>query len=73
VLIDVLKRWVPLTHEAFLEHRFGAAQLSATALTVVRRMIAGERIDQASSGLTKREWGELTAVLGLDESGAPAK
>ncbi|ALN73896.1 FAD-dependent thymidylate synthase [Aureimonas sp. AU20] len=73
VLIDVLKRWVPLTHEAFLEHRFGAAQLSATALTAVRRMIAGEPIDQASSGLTKREWGELTAVLGLDESGASAK
>lgn len=71
VLIDVLKRWVPLTHEAFLEHRFGAAQLSATALSAVRRMIAGERVDQASSGLTKREWGELTAVLGLDETGAP--
>ena len=31
----------------------------------VRRMIAGEKIDQASSGLNPREWRELAAVLGL--------
>ncbi|WP_062230732.1 FAD-dependent thymidylate synthase [Aureimonas sp. N4] len=68
VMIDLLKRWVPITHEAFMEHRFGAAQLSATAIQAVRRMIAGETLDQVSSGLTKREWGELCAVLGLPET-----
>ncbi|WP_019996401.1 FAD-dependent thymidylate synthase [Aureimonas ureilytica] len=70
VMIDILKRWVPITHEAFLEHRFGAAHLSATALAAVRRMIAGETLDQVSSGLTKREWGELCAVLDLEEGAA---
>ncbi len=73
VLIDVLKRWVPVTHEAFLEHRFGAAHLSATALAAIKRMLAGERLDQASSGLTKREWGELCAVLGLEDGAPPAR
>lgn len=73
VMIDILKRWVPITHEAFLEHRFGAAHLSATALAAVRRMIAGETLDQVSSGLTKREWGELCAVLGLEEGAAPQR
>ena len=67
VMIDLLKRWVPITHEAFMEHRFGAAQLSATAIQAVRRMIVGETLDQESSGLTKREWGELCAVLGRPE------
>ena len=63
VLIDVLKRWTPHAYDAFLEHRMGAVQLSATALAVVRRMIAGEAVTQETSGLSKREWGELTASL----------
>lgn len=66
VMVDILKAWVPLVHEAFMEHRMGGAQLSATALKAVRRMIAGETVDQASSGLSKREWAELAAALGID-------
>lgn len=66
VMIDILKRWVPVTHEAFLEHRMGAAQLSATAVKAIRRMIDGEAVTAETSGLTKREWGELCAVLGRD-------
>jgi thymidylate synthase (FAD) len=64
VLVDIMKRWVPLTHEAFLEHRLGAVTLSRTALTVVRRMVAGETVDQATSGLTVREWREVATTLG---------
>lgn len=66
VMIDILSRWVPLVHEAFMEHRMGAVQLSATAVKVVRRMIAGERVEQANSGLTRREWAELVDALGLE-------
>ena len=65
-MIDILKRWVPVTHEAFLEHRMGAAQLSATAVKAIRRMIDGEAVTAETSGLTKREWVELCAVLERD-------
>lgn len=65
VMVDLLARWVPLVHEAFMEHRMGSVQLSATALRAVRRMIGGEKVDQASSGLSKREWAELADALGL--------
>lgn len=71
-MLGILARWVPLTHEAFLEHRMGAATLSATSLAVVRRMIAGESVTQEDSGLTKREWGELAAVLRIDGNGSTA-
>ena len=64
-LLDVMARWVPLSHEAFLEHRLGAVTLSRTALGVVKRLAAGEAIDAATSGLSPREWRELAAVLGL--------
>jgi len=62
-MIDVLKRWVPLTYEAFVQHRLGAATLSKNALDVVKRRLAGEAVTQESSGMGKREWLELQALL----------
>ncbi len=63
VMLDTLARWVPMTCAAFLEHRMNATTISATGLAVVRRLLAGEAVDQASSGLSPREWRELMALL----------
>ncbi len=63
-MIETLERWVPLVAEAFRQYRIGGALLSANALTVVKKMLAGEAIDQAASGMSKREWSELMQVLG---------
>jgi len=30
----------------------------------LRRMLAGEAVEQAASGLSKREWAEMLAALG---------
>jgi thymidylate synthase (FAD) len=64
VMLETLKRWVPMAHAAFLEYRMHAATISATGLAVIRRMIEGEQVDQRSSGLSAREWRELMAHLG---------
>ncbi len=64
VLLDVLRRWVPLTAEAFEAYRLGGAELSQDALAVVRRLIEGETVDQADSGLGPGEWRELMRTLG---------
>ena len=45
----------------------GAVTLSASAMQAVRRMLGGEKLDQASSGLGKREWAELMVALGREE------
>jgi thymidylate synthase (FAD) len=66
-MLEVMRRWVPLCHEAFLQHRLNALTLSAAAVDTVRRLIAGERLNQETSGLGKREWRELAAALGLPE------
>jgi thymidylate synthase (FAD) len=63
-MLDTVKRWVPLAHDAFLEYRMNAATISATGLAVIRRMLAGEAVDQPSSGLSAREWRELMQTLG---------
>ena len=64
VMLDTVKRWVPATHEAFLDYRLGGAALSASGLAVVRQMIDGKSVDQEASGLSKREWRELMVALG---------
>ncbi len=66
VMLDILKRWVPVTCEAFVEHRLHAATLSKSALAAVRRMLAGETVTAETSGLGKREWAELEALLGRE-------
>ncbi len=62
-MLDVVRRWVPAVFDAFAEYRLGGAQLSRTGLAVVRRLLAGEAVTQESSGLSKREWGELMDQL----------
>jgi thymidylate synthase (FAD) len=66
-MLDTVKRWVPLTHAAFLEYRLNAVTISASGLAVLRRMLEGESVDQPSSGLSPREWRELMAVLGQEK------
>jgi len=62
-MLDVVKRWVPITYDAFMQHRLNAVTLSAGAFAVVKRMLAGEKVTESSSGLGKREWQELMAAL----------
>jgi thymidylate synthase (FAD) len=63
-MLGTLARWVPMTHAAFLEYRLNAALVSASALGVIRRLLAGETVAPEASGLSQREWRELMAVLG---------
>jgi thymidylate synthase (FAD) len=62
-MLDILRKWVPLTAEAFEQHRLHATTLSKNALDAVRRMLKGETVTLETSGLGKREWSELQAVL----------
>jgi thymidylate synthase (FAD) len=66
VLLDIVRRWAPLTCAAFENYRLHGAELSAQALAVLRRMLAGETVAQADSGLSVREWRELQAQLDRD-------
>jgi thymidylate synthase (FAD) len=64
ILLDTLRRWVPIATAAFEEYGLGGVRLSKTGLQIVRRMLAGESVTQETSGLGKREWSELMRALG---------
>src|SRR5258708_20822222 len=55
VMIDTLKRWCPICHDAFMEYRMGGAHLSKTGLPAVKRMIAGEKVGQRSGAPNPRQ------------------
>lgn len=62
-MIETVKRWVPAACNAFEQYRMGAVTISKAGLAVVQRMLAGEKVDQASSGMSAREWRELMDSL----------
>jgi thymidylate synthase (FAD) len=65
VLAGIIEKWVPVTAAAFRDHRIDGAALSGKGLAVVKRLLAGERVDASNSGMSAREWRELTTLLQL--------
>ena len=66
-MLETVKKWVPITHAAFLDYRVGAVHVSAKGKKVIQQMAKGEKIDIESSGLSKREWNELMVSFDFKE------
>jgi len=62
-MLDTVKRWVPITYQAFMDYRVGAAEISSKGLKIIKSMISGKKVGQEDSGLSKREWNELMEKL----------
>jgi len=62
-MLDTVKKWVPITYQAFMDYRVGAAEISSKGLKVIKSMISGKIVGQEESGLSKREWNELMEKL----------
>jgi len=67
VMLDTLKKWVPITYDAFIDYRVGGFEVSSKGKKVIQSMIKGEEIDIDKSELSKREWNELMEILDLNE------
>jgi thymidylate synthase (FAD) len=59
-----VKDWVPLAYAAFEDYRMGGVTLSAKAIAVLKRRLAGEAVTQEASGMSKGEWREFVEVWG---------
>lgn len=66
VMLDILKKWVPIAYEAFMAYRKNSVHLSDKGLAVIKEMIAGRKPTAQSSGMGAREWRELMEILGQD-------
>ena len=67
IILDILKKWVPFTYEAFMNYRKGAISVSKTNAELIRRMLKGEKISMEESGLSKGEWAEFVNDFQISE------
>jgi thymidylate synthase (FAD) len=62
LICDIVRDWVPLAYAAFEDYRLGGETLSAKAVAVLKRRLAGEAVSFETSGMSKGEWREFTQV-----------
>ena len=65
IILDIVKKWVPITYEAFEDYRVGGTQLSAKEILILKKIIKGETVDPDAEGISKREWAELQKKFDL--------
>jgi thymidylate synthase (FAD) len=64
-ILEIMKKWVPHSFEAFMDYRMNSVSLSSQMKAAIKRMLLGEKVSQENSGLTKREWEEMVGKMGL--------
>jgi thymidylate synthase (FAD) len=66
-MLDTVKKWVPISYDAFMDYRVGGTEVSAKGKVIIQKFIKGENVDIDSSGLSKREWNELMVAFNLKD------
>ena len=66
-MLETLKKWVPITYEAFMDYRVGGTEVSEKGKLVIQKLIKGEEVNLKNSGLSKREWNELMIAFDLKD------
>ena len=67
IMLETVKKWVPITYEAFMDYRVGGTEVSSKGKTVIKKMIKGEKVSLDKSELSKREWNELMAAFDIKD------
>jgi thymidylate synthase (FAD) len=62
-MMDILKKWVPLTYEAFIENRLKSLMLSSKGVEFLKNKLHGKSNNKI--GISRRELEELKKVFGV--------
>lgn len=65
-MLDIVKKWVPYTYEAFCRYKMNAVHVSQEAVQIIHRLLKGEKVTHETSGLSQREWHEFVDAMGLE-------
>ena len=63
-MLETVKAWVPLAHEAFVDCRLEGAELTAKQLAVVRRMLKGETVTHGNKRAVAPDVGRTASRAG---------
>ena len=62
-ILRIISDWVPAAVAAFRDYRLDSVQISGKGLACLKRLLAGENVDLASSKMTPGEWKEFQSLL----------
>ena len=63
-ILGIVRRWVPLVHDAFQDYVLAAASLSGPAVALLRAALASDaELDPGAFGVSGRELRELVDAL----------
>jgi thymidylate synthase (FAD) len=63
-ICDMVSRWVPAAYSAFEDYRMGGEQMSTMEMDAIRKLLAGENVEEGDTRMSKREWGDLMKKIG---------
>ena len=66
-MLDTVKKWVPITYEAFIDYRVGGTEVSSKGKVIIQKLMKGEKVSFDNSSLSKREWNELMEAFDLKD------
>jgi len=66
-MLHTVKKWVPITYDAFMDYRVGGTEVSAKGKIIIQKFIKGADVNVENSGLSKREWNELMMAFDLKD------
>ena len=67
IMLDTVKKWVPITYDAFMDYRVGGTEVSAKGKMIIQKIIKGENVNLETSGMSKREWNEIMTAFDLTD------
>ena len=66
-MLDTLKKWVPITYEAFMDYRVGGTEVSAKGKILFKNLSKVKMFHLMTLVLSKREWNELMEAFDLKD------
>ena len=66
IMLDIVKKWVPITYEAFEDYRIGGTELSGKEVNLLKKLLRGEKASFEDEGISKREWAEMQRKFDLN-------
>jgi thymidylate synthase (FAD) len=65
IMMDIVKKWVPIAADAFEDYRIGGTEVSAKEINLLKKLLKGEHASFEDEGISKREWSELQTKFDL--------
>ena len=65
IMMDIVKKWVPIAADAFEDYRIGGTEVSAKEINLLKKLLKGEKAAFEDEGISKREWSELQKKFDL--------